>query len=106
MGFTEWLGGWYVLGTALGALSGAIANFLLNRHWSFQASGGGWKRQAFRYSLVSTGSLLLNTGGVYLLTEFARLYYMVSVVIISIGVGLFFNYPLFHSYVYKREERQ
>ena len=97
---TEHLKWWYIIGTALGAFLGAIANFLLNRHWSFRAGQRSWNRQARRYALVSICSLLLNTTGTFVLTEFARLHYMVSVVIISTFVGFFFNYPLYRKYVY------
>src|SRR3954453_12485073 len=56
---------WYVLATALGALAGAITNFVVNRHWSFEAADAAWHPQAFRYVIVSAGSLALNTWGVY-----------------------------------------
>src|SRR5271156_2479783 len=60
---------WYVVATATGAFAGAVTNFLLNRHWSFRATNRGWEGQAFKYALVSGGSLALNTGGVYLSTD-------------------------------------
>src|SRR5690606_18970601 len=61
----EVLNFWYVLATALGALVGAVANFLLGRYWSFKANHGGAKGQVFRYALVSSASLMLNTYGVF-----------------------------------------
>lgn len=93
---------WYVIATATGAFLGAVTNFLINRHWSFGASHGKWSRQATRYAVVSSGSLILNTGGVYAVTEHFHLYYSVSVVLVSILVGILFNYPLQRYYVYKR----
>jgi putative flippase GtrA len=92
---------WYVLATATGALTGAIVNFIINRHWSFQASHLHWRKQAQRYALVSTGSLLLNTSGVYLVTEYGRVHYAVSVILVSLAVGFLFNYPLHKNYVYR-----
>jgi len=92
---------WYVISTAVGALLGAVVNFMINRHWSFRASHGRISHQAFRYTVVSGGSLILNTGGVYLVTEFGRIHYAISVVIVSILVGIFFNYPLHRHYVYR-----
>jgi putative flippase GtrA len=91
---------WYVIATALGAFSGAVLNFMINRHWTFEAAHGHMNRQAKRYILVSAGSLLLNTGGVYLVTEFARVHYALSVVWVSLAVGFLFNYPLHRHYVY------
>jgi putative flippase GtrA len=92
---------WYVIATALGALAGAIANFLINRHWSFQASHGHFTSQARRYLIVSGSSLILNTGGVFLVTELFQVHYALSVAIVSILVGILFNYPLHRHYVYR-----
>jgi putative flippase GtrA len=98
---TELCGVWYVTATAWGAFFGAVANFVINRHWSFQAAHKRWYSQALRYSIVSAGSLALNTGGVYLVTEYGKLHYAFSVVLVSIGVGIFFNYPLHRHFVYR-----
>lgn len=97
----EIFGLWYVLGTALGAALGAITNFLLGRHWSFEASSGGASGQAFRYALVSSGSLLLNSAGVYAFTEYFGLKYGFSKIVVSLLVGFFFNFPLHRRYVFK-----
>ncbi len=98
--FVEVFQSWYVLATALGALAGAISNFFLNRHWSFQASHGQLKRQARRYGIVSGGSLLLNSFGVFLVTEHLQIHYILSVIFVSLFVGILFNYPLQRNYVY------
>ena len=92
---------WYVASTAWGALAGAIANFSLNRHWTFQAADGHLGVQAIRYAFVSIGSLILNTFGVYCVTEYLHLHYAISVVLVSLGVGVLFNYPLHRYYVYR-----
>lgn len=96
---------WYVIAVALGALAGAVTNFVLNRYWSFDASEGRWSRQAWRYVLVSGTSLLLNTGGVWLLTDRLRLHYYYSVFIVSTSVGFFFNYPLHRFFVFREREQ-
>ena len=98
---TEALHVWYVISVAAGALAGAIVNFLLNRHWSFEASHGLMRRQARRYTLVSAGSLLLNTGGTWALTEYGRIHYGISVVIAALAVGFLFNFPLHRGYVFR-----
>jgi putative flippase GtrA len=92
---------WYVIAVAAGAFLGAVFNFFINRHWSFQAAHRAFGPQAGRYALVSTGSLLLNTCGVYLVTEYAKVHYAISVVIVSLLVGFLFNYPLHRYYVYR-----
>jgi putative flippase GtrA len=97
---TEIFHTWYVFSTALGAFFGAIANFLLNRNWTFEVTHGHWGHQAKRYALVSGGSLLLNSGGVLFVTEVLHTHYAVSVAIVGILVAILYNYPLQRFYVY------
>ena len=98
----EIFGVWYPVATALGAFTGAVVNFLLNRHWSFHAAHEHFGLQAGKYALVSAGSLFLNVMGVVILTEVSRIHYAVSVILVSIVVGIFFNYPLHHWFVYRK----
>ena len=97
---------WYVASTAIGAFAGAVVNFLLNRHWTFQTQSERLQGQAIRYTLVSAGSLALNAGGVYCLTEFFHIHYGIPVVLVSVLVGFFFNYPLHRNYVYRVERKE
>lgn len=92
---------WYVAATAIGALGGAVSNFLLGRYWSFQATHGKTRQQALRYAVVSSGSLLLNSAGVYLITEFLSLPYPISRIITGLLVGVFFNFPLHRRFVFR-----
>ncbi len=91
---------WYVLATASGALAGSITNFILGRLWSFEATHAQWHRQAYRYAWVSGGSLLLNSGGVYLMTGGLGVHYAVSVIVVSLVVGIAFNFPLQRYWVF------
>ncbi len=100
-GLTEVVHLWYVSSVAIGAAVGAVVNFLLNRYWSFQASHVQWHGQACRYTAVSAASLVLNAGGVYAMTEVFGCHYAVSVFVVSALVGLFFNFPLHRSYVFR-----
>src|SRR5690349_10667700 len=52
---------YYVWATAIGAFLGALTNFLMGRHWSFEATHERARFQVLRYALVSGGSLGLNT---------------------------------------------
>src|SRR5689334_7100865 len=98
--WTEVLKGFYGAGVALGAASGAIVNFFLNRHWSFRATHQKVHTQMLRYALVSAGSLLLNTFGVVFVTEKFGVHYLISKIIVSLSVGFFYNYPLHRYFVY------
>ncbi len=98
---TELLGVWYVVSVAAGAFAGAVTNFLLNRYWSFEATGTAWHGQAVRYFLVSGGSLALNTAGTWAVTEHAHVKYGFSVVAVSIAVGWLYNYPMQRYFVFR-----
>ncbi len=98
--FVEILKAHYTVAVVFGAIAGALCNFFINRFWSFEASSGALKYQGFRYILVWTGSVLLNVGGVYLLTEFFMISYIFSKISIAVIVGLCFNYVLQKRYVF------
>lgn len=97
---TELFDVWYVFSTGIGAFAGAVAHFVLSRHWSFTALDRRWHGQAFRYFLVSAISLILNCGGVFAVTEFLDVHYAISVIAVSFFVGIFFNFPLHRYYVF------
>lgn len=101
---TIWVELWnqfYAYGVAVGAFMGAITNFTINRYWSFEAHEQPITGQAVRYALVSAGSLLLNTFGVYLLTDRFGIHYMISKLSIAFLIGIFYNYPMHRYFVYE-----
>jgi putative flippase GtrA len=98
--YVEVFKGWYVLGTALGAFLGAVTSFVLGKFWTFK-SRGALHTQAIRYTQVSLISLILNTGLVYVVTEFGRFDYKISKLIVALMVGVFFNFPLHRYYVFR-----
>jgi putative flippase GtrA len=93
---------WYVAATATGALLGAIINFILGRHWTFEADRQGVRDQAIRYAAVSAMSLVLNSLGVYLLTDYLGIHYAISKAITAFLVGILFNFPLHRRFVFRR----
>jgi putative flippase GtrA len=92
---------WYVIGIAAGGTVGAITNFMLGRAWSFEATHGPVLKQALRYAITSGLSILLNTCGVFILKEYFHAPYLASKILISICVGLFFNFPMHRNFVFK-----
>ena len=94
------IGLWYVSAVALGAAVGALVAFFLNRNWVFKLKVNSIRVQAFRYGLVAGGSWVLNTGGVYLLTESLGISYLYSKIIVSIFIGLSYNYILAKRFVF------
>ncbi|MBQ9216385.1 MAG: GtrA family protein [Prevotella sp.] len=97
----EVFGFWYVTATFLGALSGGITNCVSNYKWVFENEGLKKRNVAYKYFMVWAGSILLNTGGTYILTEISGQYFIYAKLLISIMVGLLWNYQLQRFFVYK-----
>jgi putative flippase GtrA len=89
------------LGTAVGATCGGIANFTVGRLWIFRATHGRTAPQAFRYALVSLGSLLLNTAGEHVLAERFHIQYVAARLAVSVAVSVLWNFPLQRTFVFK-----
>ena len=88
----NFLNSWYLVASIIGTISGGMVNFYINRNWVFDASSKALKWQAFKYVLVWIVNLILVTLGVYLLTHFFNINYMLSKVLVSITVGISYNY--------------
>jgi putative flippase GtrA len=89
-----------VMAAATGTVTGGIVNFLIGRHWVFRAGDDKAARQLWKYALVWTGNLLLNTGGVYVFACQAGLHYVTSKVVTSLMVAFLYNYPLQKNFVF------
>lgn len=94
-------GMWYVAASFFGALSGGIFNCALNYRWVFHAVGLKKRAVALKYMLVWTGSILLNTGGTYLLTEASGQYFIFAKIVVSVAVALLWNYQMQRNFVYR-----
>ena len=97
----EVVGTWYVYSTFIGALSGGVLNCIINYRWVFNAIGLKKSYVAIKYFMVWTGSILLNTGGTYLLTELSKSYFAISKLVVAVLVGLLWNYTLQKFFVYR-----
>lgn len=97
----ELLGFWYVWGSGMGTVTGALVNFSLGRIWVFQSREGAAPVQLFRYSIVWIGYLVLVSWGIYILTHSFHINYLYSKLFITLMLGISYNYPLQKSYVYK-----
>lgn len=99
--FTEVLKIWYVVSTACGAFTGAVISFILGRNWVFNRKDERWIIQAVRYILTAFSSMGLNTAGVYFLTDYFGIQYVISKIIVATLVGVFFNFFMFRYFVFK-----
>ena len=73
----------YVFATFCGTVVGALSNFFLNRHWSFEATHITPQTQLVRFVPVQAGSSGLQTLGVWLFTDRAHLQYMASKLVVA-----------------------
>jgi len=91
----------YLAGSATGTISGGAANFLISRNWVFNAQEKKWAAQLPRFMLVWIGSLILNVSGLYLLTHFTGMNYLLSKIIVAVLIAVFYNYVLQKRFVFK-----
>jgi putative flippase GtrA len=91
----------YLVSSSTGSILGGVTNFVLGRRWVFKAAELPPGAQVIRYCLVWGGSILLNIGGVWLLTGIGNINYLYSKILTTVLVGIFFNYLLQNKYVFK-----
>jgi putative flippase GtrA len=90
----------YTWAVASGATGGALTAFIINRYWVFRALESHPVEQGIRYLFVATGSVVLNTAGTYLITEFIHFPYIVSKAIVALVVGITYSYFFSKRYVF------
>lgn len=91
---------WYVLGSVTGTTAGGIVNFIMGRNWVFDARESNIKLQIIKYILVWAGNLALTTAGVYLVTHYLHINYILSKIIISCTVGTGYNFLMQKKFVF------
>lgn len=80
---------------------GAVVNFVINRYWSFNNTSTPLGKQLWKFVIVVIGSILLKSGGIYLLDHQLHLHPLFSKAIVEIIVSLGFNYTLQRFWVFK-----
>ncbi|TWR30999.1 GtrA family protein [Mucilaginibacter pallidiroseus] len=91
---------WYVAANLIGTVVGGIANFMLGRVWVFHGESKGMPKQILKYVIVWGGNAFLNTSGVFLVTHYFGLSYIISKVVVSLIVGVTYNYFLQKKFVF------
>ncbi|GAC1440640.1 MAG: hypothetical protein NVSMB63_07310 [Sediminibacterium sp.] len=92
---------WYLAASIAGTVSGGIANFLLARIWVFNAREKMVHWQAVKFLLVWLGYLALISGGVYAVTNYGGISYVLSKILVSVILGISYNYVLQKRFVFK-----
>jgi putative flippase GtrA len=95
----------YVIATFLGTVVGSVSNFLINRHWAFEARAGAAHWQFARFLPVQGGSSGLQTLGVWLFTEHTRFRYFTSKLVVAVLVYVLWNYPMNRFFVFPRARK-
>lgn len=101
----EVFGVWYLLANVIGVTSGGVTNFLLGRYWAFSSKEENIEGQALKFFIVWVGNLILNTGLVFGLTEMlGNKYAWISKIVVSIIIGIGYNYVLQKFFVFKKSD--
>ncbi len=92
----------YLAAAAAGAVTGAVTDFSLKRHWAFErAHRAALGHEGLRYLAVSVVSLGLNLPAAYVLVDGLGVPAVPGVIAASILVGFAWNYPLHRLYVFR-----
>ncbi len=90
-----------VIATASGTIAGAITHFLVSRYWVFEAGDKKVQGQVLKYFLVWIVYLLISTAGVYLITNYAGISYIISKALVATSMSVSYNYFLHKKFVFK-----
>lgn len=96
------IGIYYPVAAAMGAVCGAIVSFYMGRNWAFKSQEGNLTIQAIKYAVTSGMSLVLNVSGLVWVVECFGWEETIGKVIVSIIIGICFNFPMFRYWVFKK----
>ncbi len=92
----------YLMAATAGAVTGALTDFTLKRHWAFnRARVGAVHHEGLKYLVVSGASLAFNLSLAYALVDGLHLPAVPGVIGASLVVGFAWNYPLHRLYVFR-----
>ena len=90
------------IATAISAMLGGVANFVLLRVWTFRARHGGTALgQAVRYLLIAAGGALLNALLLAGVLSVSVAHYAIARIAVAVAVGVFYTYPLHTRFVFQ-----
>lgn len=103
---TELLHIHYTGSIVIGGTVGALVNFTINRNWTFEAYNNQAKNktnwQLIKFASMVGGSIVLKSSGTYWLTEWGKMDYRISRILVDIVVSLGFNYSLQRYWIFKK----
>jgi putative flippase GtrA len=92
---------YYLAAAAVGAVTGALMDFALKRHWAFMREAKGAAHvEGLRYLATAASSLVLNLAVAYAFVDGLGAPAVPGVIAASLVVGVVWNYPLHRRYVF------
>jgi putative flippase GtrA len=91
--------------TLVGATFGAVVNFTMNRHVTFERAGDTLGPQAARYAVVSAASAGLNALLEYFGTHVVAAPYLAVRIVVAVAVSVLWNYPMHRSFVFRPDRK-
>jgi putative flippase GtrA len=96
----SWFHWGFVEASVCGNIFGAAALFVLCRKWIFRPDKGNVRLQIVRFIGVFFGNMILASGGIYILTHFLHIHYIISKTIMSVLLGVSYNYIMQKKFVF------
>ena len=102
-GLTEFAAMWYILSAVVAFTGYYIVNFLLQKFWAFQNKDKKYiKRQLIQFTIMAVGNWILNTSLLYVLVEYAHMWYILAQGILTIVVSIIAYFAL--RYIFRRDK--
>lgn len=105
IGLTELAAVPYLLSSGTGLVAGGVLNYQINGHWVFSSAGADSRNRALAYSLCWIANLLVNTAGLYLLTDGLGIDYRLSKILTSTIVGSVLGFYAQNTFVFRNKEQ-
>ena len=90
----------YIESSLAGNISGGTLQFILCRNWAFTGNRDKVKNQVIRFMIVFAGNLILSAAGLYALTFYFKMNYLVAKTVVSVVLGTTYNYILQKNFVF------
>ena len=101
-GLTEFAAMWYMLSAFAAFVGYYMVNFLSQKFWAFQNKDKKYiKRQLTQFTIMAVGNWILNTSLLYVLVEYAHMWYMFAQAILTVVVSIIAYFAL--RYIFRRQ---
>lgn len=95
------VGTWYAQASFFGALAGGIINCYVNYRWVFDKQKQRKPYIVFKYFVVWSISILLNTSGTWFFTELSGVNFIIIKAIVAVVVAILWNYQMQRIFVFR-----